>query len=65
VFLVALQGRKFNIQADGLHDHKMVFYSCSVLHAINLLQHISNSHRLHLDTKPLVMQLKEKNGQSK
>ncbi|KAG1955007.1 FERM domain-containing protein 6 [Pimephales promelas] len=58
---ITFQGRKFNIQGDGLHDHKMVFYSCSVLHAINLLQHISNSHRLHLDTKPLVMQLKEKN----
>lgn len=63
--LVALQGRKFDIRADGLHKKKMVFYSLSVLHAMNLLQHIRNSHRLHLNAKPLVMQLKEKNGQSK
>lgn len=60
-----LQGRKFVISADGLREQKMVFYSSSVLHAINLLQHISNSHRLHLNTKPLVTRLKEKNGQSK
>lgn len=63
--LVALQGRKFDIRADGMREKKMVFYSFSVLHAINLLQHIRSSHRLHLNTKPLVMQLKEKNGQCK
>ncbi|KAI2658364.1 FERM domain-containing protein 6 [Labeo rohita] len=34
----------------------------SVLHAKNLLQHISNSHRLHLNTKSLAMRLKNRNG---
>ncbi|KAK7122468.1 hypothetical protein R3I94_019550 [Phoxinus phoxinus] len=58
---ITFQGRKFDIRAEGLREQKMVFYSFSVLHAINLLQHISNSHRLHLNTKPLVMRLKEKN----
>lgn len=58
--MVALQGRKFDIRADGMREKKMVFYSFSVLHAISLLQHIRNSHRLHLNTKSLVMQLKEK-----
>uniref|UniRef100_A0A8C2I2R4 Si:ch73-205h11.1 n=1 Tax=Cyprinus carpio TaxID=7962 RepID=A0A8C2I2R4_CYPCA len=58
---ITFQGRKFDIRAEGLHEKKLVLYSLSVLHAKNLLQHISNSHRLHLSTKPLVM-LKEKNG---
>ncbi len=62
--LVLLQGRKFTIRADGLHEKKQVLYSLSVLHAKNLLQHISNSHRLHLNTKPSVTRLEEKNGQS-
>ncbi|XP_077056675.1 FERM domain-containing protein 6 isoform X2 [Siphateles boraxobius] len=57
---ITFQGRKFDIRADGLREQKMVFYSFSVLHSINLLQHISNSHRLHMNTKPLVMRLKEK-----
>ncbi|XP_067285686.1 FERM domain-containing protein 6 [Pseudorasbora parva] len=48
---ITFQGRKFDIRADGLRQKKIVFYSSSVLHAINLLQHISNSHRLHLNTK--------------
>uniref|UniRef100_A0A672N3W3 Si:ch73-205h11.1 n=1 Tax=Sinocyclocheilus grahami TaxID=75366 RepID=A0A672N3W3_SINGR len=59
---ITFQGRKFDICADVLHEKKLVLYSLSVLHAKNLLQHISNSHRLHLNTKPLVMRLKEKNG---
>ncbi|XP_051770267.1 FERM domain-containing protein 6 isoform X1 [Ctenopharyngodon idella] len=58
---ITFQGRKFDIRADGMREKKMVFYSFSVLHAISLLQHIRNSHRLHLNTKSLVMQLKEKN----
>ncbi|XP_067226404.1 FERM domain-containing protein 6 [Chanodichthys erythropterus] len=58
---ITFQGRKFDIRADGMREKKMVFYSFSVLHAIHLLQHIRSSHRLHLNTKPLVMQLKEKN----
>ncbi|ROI81850.1 FERM domain-containing protein 6 [Anabarilius grahami] len=58
---ISFQGRKFDIRADGMREKKMVFYSFTVLHAIHLLQHIRSSHRLHLNTKPLVMQLKEKN----
>ncbi|XP_026132307.1 FERM domain-containing protein 6 isoform X1 [Carassius auratus] len=59
---ITFQGRKFDIRADGLFEKKLVLYSLSVLHAKNLLQHVRNSHRLHLNIKPLVMKLKEKNG---
>ncbi|KAF4106444.1 FERM domain-containing protein 6-like [Onychostoma macrolepis] len=59
---ITFQGRKFTIYANGLHEKKQVLYSLSVLHSKNLLQHISNSHQLHLITKPLVTRLEEKNG---
>ncbi|KAL1264564.1 hypothetical protein QQF64_004919 [Cirrhinus molitorella] len=58
---ITFQGNKFEIRT-GLHEKKLVVYSLSVLHAKNLLQHISNSHRLHLNTKSLVMRLKKRNG---
>ncbi|XP_051523313.1 FERM domain-containing protein 6-like [Myxocyprinus asiaticus] len=45
---ITFQGRNFEIRADGLHGKKLVLYTYSVMHAKHLLQHISNSHRLHL-----------------
>ncbi|XP_043109446.1 FERM domain-containing protein 1 isoform X2 [Puntigrus tetrazona] len=56
------EGRKFEIRADGLHEKKLVLYSLSVLHAKNLLKHISSSHQLHLSMKPLVTRLRGKKG---
>ncbi|XP_057215208.1 FERM domain-containing protein 6 [Triplophysa rosa] len=58
---ITFQGRKFETRADGLQGRKLVFYSVSVLHAKHLLQHISNSHRLHLNTKHTAFQLKATN----
>lgn len=52
----------FEIRAEGLQGGKLVFYSVSVLHAKHLLQHISNSHRLHLNAKQAAVQLEATNG---
>ncbi|XP_055032454.2 FERM domain-containing protein 6 [Misgurnus anguillicaudatus] len=58
---ITFQGRKLEICDDALHGGKVVFYSLSVLHAKHLLQHISNNHRLHLNTKRMAIQCKETN----
>ncbi|XP_051959177.1 FERM domain-containing protein 6-like [Xyrauchen texanus] len=62
IYSITFQGRNFEIRADGLHGKKLVLYTYSVMQAKHLLQHISNSHRLHLNTKPLAMRIKGKIG---
>ncbi|TRY64642.1 hypothetical protein DNTS_003094 [Danionella cerebrum] len=59
---VTFQGSRFDIRADGLPEKKLVLYSHSMLHAKHLLQHISNSHRMHLNMKPFIKKLEEKQG---
>ncbi|XP_056626486.1 FERM domain-containing protein 6 isoform X2 [Triplophysa dalaica] len=61
IYSIKFQGRKFETRADGMQGRKLVFYSVSVLHAKHLLQHISNSHRLHLNTKHTAVQFKATN----
>lgn len=56
VVFVGLQGRKFEIRAEVLFEKSLRLFSCSILHAKHLLQHISNSHRMHLNTKRLIGQ---------
>nr|XP_021336042.1 FERM domain-containing protein 6-like [Danio rerio] len=53
---ISFQGRKFEIRAEVLFEKSLRLFSCSILHAKHLLQHISNSHRMHLNTKRLIAQ---------
>ncbi|XP_056324981.1 FERM domain-containing protein 6 [Danio aesculapii] len=55
---ISYQGRKFEIRAEVLFEKSLRLFSCSILHAKHLLQHISNSHRMHLNTKRLIAQSK-------
>ncbi|XP_036428578.1 FERM domain-containing protein 6 isoform X1 [Colossoma macropomum] len=54
---ITFQGRRFEIRSDVLAGSKLVLYTRSTLHSQHLLKHMSNSHRLHLNTKLPVKEL--------
>lgn len=62
-----LQGSRFDINAVGsLCLPKLVYYTSSAFHSQHVLKHISDSHRLHIDTRGAVsciQQLEHMEGQ--
>ncbi|XP_062330627.1 FERM domain-containing protein 6 isoform X2 [Osmerus eperlanus] len=45
------QGRRLELQAVGFP--KMLFYTPSAFHSVHMLRHLSDSHRLHMNTRAL------------
>nr|XP_029506345.1 FERM domain-containing protein 6-like [Oncorhynchus nerka] len=58
--LLFLQGKKFEIQPDGLPSaRKLVYYTGSPFRSRHLLLHLSNSHRLYLSLQPALKHLRQ------
>ena len=54
------QGKKFEIQPDGLPSaRKLVYYTGSAFRSRHLLLHLSNSHRLYLSLQPALKHLRQ------
>lgn len=62
-----LQGSRFEISAVGsLCLPKLVYYTPSAFHSKHVLRHLSDSHRLHINTRAAVsyiQQLEDMEGQ--
>lgn len=53
-----IQGKKFEIQPDGLPSaRKLVYYTGSSFRSRHLLLHLSNSHQLYLSLQPVLKRL--------
>ncbi|XP_071394121.1 FERM domain-containing protein 6-like [Centroberyx affinis] len=54
------QGRRFEIHAVGsLCLPKLVYYSLSAFHSKHILQHLRDSHRLHINTRDTVGHIRQ------
>ncbi|KAF4085044.1 hypothetical protein AMELA_G00112860 [Ameiurus melas] len=51
------QGRRFEIKVDSMAGEVLVMYTQSVMHSQQLLKHMSNNHRVHLNAKHSIKQL--------
>lgn len=59
-FLLFMQGKKFEIQPDGLPSaRKLVYYTGCPFRSRHLLQLLSNSHRLFLNIQPVLKQIQK------
>lgn len=55
-----VQGKKFEIQPDGLPSaRKLVYYTGCPFRSRHLLQLLSNSHRLFLNIQPVLKQIQK------
>lgn len=60
VSLLSTQGKKFEIQPDGLPSaRKLVYYTGCPFRSRHLLQLLSNSHRLFLNIQPVLKQIQK------
>lgn len=60
VLFFPLQGNRFEISAVGsLCLPKLVFYTPSAFHSKHILRHLSDSHRLHINTRDAVSYLQQ------
>lgn len=58
--LLFVQGKKFEIQPDGLPSaRKLVYYTGCPFRSRHLLQLLSNSHRLFLNIQPVLKQIQK------
>lgn len=58
--LLSTQGKKFEIQPDGLPSaRKLVYYTGCPFRSRHLLQLLSNSHRLFLNIQPVLKQIQK------
>ncbi|KFO88324.1 FERM domain-containing protein 6, partial [Buceros rhinoceros silvestris] len=58
--LLFMQGKKFEIQPDGLPSaRKLVYYTGCPFRSRHLLQLLSNSHRLFLNIQPVLKQIQK------
>ena len=58
------QGHRMELQAEGLPT--LLFYTPSAFHSVHMLKHLSDSHRLHMNTRAsaaLIRELEENHGQ--
>lgn len=55
-----IQGKKFEIQPDGLPSaRKLVYYTGSSFRSRHLLLHLSNSHRIYRSLQPALKHLRQ------
>lgn len=55
-----IQGKKFEIQPDGLPSaRKLIYYTGSSFRSRHLLLHLSSSHRLYLSLQPALKHLRQ------
>ncbi len=58
--LLSAQGKKFEIQPDGLPSaRKLVYYTGSAFRSRHLLLHLSSCHRLYLSLQPALKHLQQ------
>lgn len=54
------QGSRFEVSAVGsLCLSKLVYYTASAFHSKHILRHLSDSHRLHINTRDAVCSIQE------
>lgn len=57
---LSAQGKKFEIQPDGLPSaRKLVYYTGSSFRSRHLLLHLSNSHRIYRSLQPALKHLRQ------